>query len=360
MSQYVAVGSLTRPAPQFAAAEGAGVTLCRFDDKTGVLSVAADPLRLEDATWLVAAPGGGRFYAVTDTDGGHESALAVLGLDRDAAALRLIETRPAGGHDGCHAVVTRDGGQVLVANYGGPREDGPQAGLAVFGLRDGRLGAPDLHTHSGSGPNRARQEGPHAHCVALSPDERFAFVADLGTDRLVAYERTETGAHPRPDLDTALPPGTGPRHFVFSADGRRVYVVGELIAAVTSLSYAPETGRMEVLAAEPLAPAGGAPVQPAGIVLHPDGRHLLVSVRLSEEIVVLALDGPDATARTVSRHPAGGTTPRDLTVSPSGRHLLVANQDSSRVVVWPLTDARPGPEPTCVLPLGTPMRVAFA
>lgn len=352
LTLYVAAGSLTRAAPQYEAANGEGVTLCRFDEASGTLETVGEPLRLEDSSWITASAEPDRFLVVTDCEDGRQSALATVALDRAGARMTLVDTCPAGGHEGCHAIAGRDGG-AFVANYGGPRPDAPDAGLAMLGR-----GGPQFFAHEGSGPNPDRQEAPHAHCVALSPDGRFLFVADLGIDRLVAYAVTDTSLSRRADLDVIVAAGSGPRHLVFAADGTRAFVISELIGGVTTFSYDPATGAMTALATESLAHPSGREVQPAGLVAHPDGRHLFASVRLSEEIVVLARDDAGI-ARVSGRFPAGGTTPRDLTLSPDGRFLLVANQDSDRITVWPIEDGHPGAAPACTLDIGTPMAVAF-
>ncbi|QQA43628.1 lactonase family protein [Pelagovum pacificum] len=349
MERHLAIGSLTRPAPQYAAADGAGVILCRFDEATGALTEVGEPLRLDDSSWITGAAEPDRFHVVTDCDDGAQSALATARLHRDTDRMELVAKWPASGHEGCHAVAGPDG-LIAVANYGGPRDTAPDAGVTIFGA-----GEPQHLRHKGSGPNKARQEAAHAHCVGFSPDGRYLIVADLGIDRLVIYERTGDAVVPRPDLDIGFPPGTGPRHFLFNAEGTRLHVVSELIGAVFSFAW--NDGATDLLGSEPLAHPSGAEIQPAGIVLHPDGQ-IVVSVRLTDELVVLS---PDAkgTARISGRYPAGGTTPRDLTFSPDGRFLLVANQDSGRITVWPFEKGQPGPRPACELPVGTPMALAF-
>lgn len=356
------IGSLTRPAPHFAAANGEGVSLCLFDDATGTLERIGVPLRLEDSTWLAADPARQRVYAVTDCDGGRQSAVAALSVNAAQGALALLSTQPVGGSDGCHASLSSDTASLFVASYGGHRTSGPDFGVAIVALGSTGVEPATVRLrHEGQGPNAARQESPHAHCILPSPDGRFLFVADLGIDQLVAYALE--GAEPtrRPALDVSFPAGLGPRHFLFSADGRFVYVVSELTPTVVALAYDAATGVMRELASIAIPTPAGETLQPAGIVVHPDGRHLFVSLRLSEEILVLAIDPTTGIPAISSRHDAGGRTPRDLTVSPSGRHLLVANQDSDCVSVFaidPASAALSGP--ISRLEIGTPMAVVLA
>lgn len=361
MVLYAAVGSLTRSAPQFAQAKGAGVTLCRFDDVAGVLKPCAEPLRIEDSTWIVADPTRSQFHVVTDCEDGRQSALASLRLDAAGGRLTSLGSVPARGHEGCHAALSVDREVAFVANYGGHRPGGVDAGLAAIPVGDqGPDAALATVTHEGSGPNAERQESPHAHCVLQSPDGRFVFVADLGIDRLVVYELADNRPIHRPDCDLDLPPGLGPRHFVFSGDGTRLYLVSELTPAVTTLTYDATNGQLAVSGSVALTPANGDQVQPSGIVLHPDGMHLFVALRLTDEIVALAIDTQSGHPNVTGRYPCGGTTPRDLVLSPSGRFLLVSNQDSDCITVWPVSRGQLGPEPSSSLAIGTPMVVAMA
>ena len=93
--------------------------------------------------------------------------------------------------------------------------------------------------HSGSGPDQARQRGPHAHAVVLSPDNRFVFVPDLGMDQVLTYRldpaQATLTAHDPPFATT--PPGSGPRHFAFHPNGKFAYSVNEMKSSVTSFAY---------------------------------------------------------------------------------------------------------------------------
>jgi 6-phosphogluconolactonase len=211
------------------------------------------------------------------------------------------------------------------------------------------------------GPNAQRQTTAHAHCVIPSPDGRFVHVADLGMDRILAYAVGAGGSlTAAPERDLAVPPGLGPRHIVFSADGRRLFMVSELIATVMSLAL-DGSGALSIVQSLPIPPPGDTIVQPAGIVLSPDNRHLLVSLRVCNEILGVAIDPASGALRQTGRWPCGGATPRALSFTPSGRHVVVANQDADTLTVFAF-DAERGTLGDIVqqLPTGTPMSVAFA
>jgi 6-phosphogluconolactonase len=249
----------------------------------------------------------------------------------------------------------RTGKFVLVANY-------TSGSVAVFPmLKDGRLGeATSFVQHKGSSVNVERQNGPHAHAIAFSPDNRFAVVADLGLDQLLVYRfdaaKGTLGAAPQ-TVKTA--PGAGPRHLVFSSDGRFLYVINELQSTVVTYSYDAASGALHELQRVSTLPQGfSGENTTAEIEIGPSGQFLFASNRGNDSIAVFAIDSRLGTLTAVETDSTGGKTPRNFVIDPSGRWLLAANQDSNDVVVFKI-DAKSGhlaktgetvqvPSPVCV------------
>jgi 6-phosphogluconolactonase len=353
-------GSLTRPMPQYGAANGRGITHLSFDDERGLLSVSGETRGIDDTAWLVATRD--RLYATFEKTGTHQSSVAAYAIEPTSGGLTLLNTQPTGGGEACHGSLSVDGRFLLVANYNGATPEGdPDQSIAVFPLAaDGSLQAAVSHVrHEGSGPNAARQTTAHAHCVIPSPDGRFVYVADLGIDRLVAYALGADGSlTAAPARDISVPPGTGPRHLVFHPQGELLFMVSELIPTVKTFAVDPATGALSLRDSFDILPPGDSIVQPAGILLTPDAKHLLVGLRVTNEILSLAI-GADGALTQISRVPSGGATPRDFALSPSGRHLVVANQDSDLLTVFRVTDGQLS-EPLQQLSVGTPMSIKFA
>src|SRR5690606_22631437 len=134
----------------------------------------------------------------------------------------------------CHLVVDATGQFVLLANYGG-------GSVATLGIQeDGSLTPIACQIqHEGSSVNPNRQEAPHAHSINLSPDNRFAVAADLGTDELIVYQFDAENGQLTPHQSVRLEPGAGPRHFTFHPQLPVAYVINELQSTVTRLDYNP-------------------------------------------------------------------------------------------------------------------------
>ena len=141
--------------------------------------------------------------------------------DPGTGGLTLLNTVPSLGPAPCFVSLDRSGRFVLVANYG------TKAGsVTVYETGpDGRLGDMTSHVeHSGSGPDPARQAGPHAHMAVSDPVTGTVLVTDLGADAVLAYRLDAAGGLTLDDA-VRLPtvPGAGPRHLAFHPGGQHLF-----------------------------------------------------------------------------------------------------------------------------------------
>lgn len=317
------VGTYTGPKSE-------GIYAFRYDDATG----AAQPLGLAaksvNPSFLAIHPNGRFLYAVNETDqwqGKPGGSVTAFAIDPASGRLRELNQQSTMGGSPCHLSVDASGHQVLVANYG----SGSVLSLPI--QPDGALGKHTfLSQHTGGSVNPARQKEPHAHSVTLSPDNRFAFVADLGTDRIHTYlfDSAKGLTAAKPHLDARLSPGSGPRHFAFSPDGHHAYVINEMTCTVTGFRYEPATGRLSEVGSVSTVPAGTDMngVSTAEVRVHPSGRWVFGSNRGHDSIAVFARDTTSGVLTPVEVRKTGGQTPRNFNLDPSGHFLLAAGQNS--------------------------------
>jgi 6-phosphogluconolactonase len=339
-----------------------GIYGFQWDSGSGSLHALHPVAPTTNPSFLALHPNGRFLYAVSEGGGSAASdVLNAFAIDdaNPSGALPALGSVPSMGKGPCFLSVEPGGHWLFAANY--------QSGsIAVFPiLGDGRLApAAQMIQQQGSGPVAGRQQGPHAHEVVLSPDGRFLLAADLGADRIFVYHFDATSGTLRPNATPAavLPPGYGPRHFVFSRDAHQLYVVTELAARLLSFRWNAQHGVLTPLAESSTLPADFAGERSgAEIALHPNGRWLYTSNRGDSNTIAIFRIGVDGIPVPAGRVSSGGKTPRYIGIDPSGHFLIAANQDSSGVVVFRIDPATGGlAQQGDALAVPAPVDVVFA
>lgn len=281
-------------------------------------------------------------FSANETDsfaGKPGGGVSAFSIDPSTGKLKPINEQSSMGSRPCHLVLDKTGKNLLVANY----NSGNVAVLPV--AADGRLGeATCVVQDTGKGPNPQRQQGPHAHCVTLSPDNRFVFVCDLGTDKVMIYKfDAEQGKlTPNDQPFATVKPGAGPRHIVFHPNGKFAYVINEIDSTITVFVYDPRAGALKELQTLSSLPRDyDGRNTAAEIAIAPSGKFLFASNRGHDTVVSFAIDPEKGTLNWVAEQNIGGKTPRHFGIAPSGQQLAICNQDSGTVLMCRI-DARNG------------------
>lgn len=326
------VGTYTRPAPYIAAANGKGLYVLDFDEAAGTVSIAQEVPGIENPSYLCISPDGRFLHAVWEVVEWPEGLVSSYAIDAATGELSYLGVQGSRGTVTCYTMMDSRSRAALIANYW-------SGTVAMFPARaDGALAeASSVDQHAGSGPDPARQEGPHAHCIVISADDRFAFSADLGTDSIYGYHLDyETMAMVRTS-EVKLPAGAGPRHFVFSPSGRNAYAICELDSSIATLGYDAASGALNYIDSVPLLPAGfEGESHCADIQIHPSGRFVYGSNRGHDSITMFSVHADSGRLELIGHRSSEGATPRNFAISPDGRYLLVANQDSDNIVTMPI------------------------
>lgn len=245
------------------------------------------------------------------------------------AGLRRIGGAATLGADPCHAALSADGRRLAVANYS-------SGSVALFTLdRAGRLaGEAQRIAHQGSGPDRARQAGPHAHWVGFAANGRQLHAVDLGADAVFLHRIGAGGA-----IDTQIAyraeAGAGPRHLARHPRLPIAYLVAELANSVTVLR-AHADGRFGAIATLSTLPRGFTGASAAAhIAVNRAGTRLYVSNRGHDSIAVFAIgsEGGLAPLQVVN---CGGHWPRLFLLREAAGEMLVANERSGNIARLPL------------------------
>lgn len=333
-----------------------GIYRSTLDPETGELSAPVLAAEAKNPSFLEIHPNGKFVYAVSES--GPDGIVSAYAIDKETGLLQFLNQQPSGGSGPCHVNIDHTGRNALVANYS-------SGSVSVIPIEpDGKLAKPTgFVQHEGSSINANRQKGPHAHSVNLSPDNRFAFVADLGIDEIMIYKLdAEKGTITPNDPPFArLKAGSGPRHFAFHPDGKFAYVINELACTVTAFAYDSAAGTLseiQTIATLPEDFKGSSTC--AEVRVHPNGKFLYGSNRGHDSIAVYRIDQAKGTLTLVEFETADIKTPRNFNIDPSGKFCLVANQDSNSVVVFSIDRKTGALEPTGhKISVGKPVCIRF-
>jgi len=309
-----------------------GIYCYRMDQATGRLAFVDATTGINNPSFLAIHPNGQYLYSVseiTEHDGRRTGTILSYAIDRASGKLKQLNVQPTQGTGPCYVSVEKTGRYALVANY--------QSGsAAIFKIQlDGSLGAAsDSRQHEGSSINKDRQAGPHAHCIIPDPTNKFAFVNDLGADKVIVYRLDLKAGKlvPNDVPTTSVKPGFGPRHLDFHPNGKLVVVIHELGNMITSYAYDSNKGSLKEIQTVPTLPADwNGSNTTADIHISPDGKFVYGSNRGHDSLVIYAIDGASGKLTYVGHQSTGGKTPRNFAIDPSGAFLYAENQDSDTI-----------------------------
>ncbi len=324
-----------------------GIYRFDLDTTTGKASLPSLAAEVMSPSFLAISPDRRFLYAVSEVDafqGKKTGGVTAFAIDPKTGALTTLNAESVGGAGPCHLVVDKEGKNVLVANYGG-------GSVAVLPIgTDGRVKPlSSFVQHQGSSADKGRQGEPHAHSINLDKGNRFAFVADLGLDKILVYKFDPKAGTITPNSvgSAELSPGSGPRHFAFHPSGKYAYVINELNSTVTVFDYDAGKGILtQVQSLSSLPTNSKATNYPAEIVVHPTGRFVYGSNRGHDTIAAFKVDEANGMLTPVGHQGTGVKNPRNFAIEPTGKFLLVANQDGNTVVVFKINQETGNLDPT--------------
>jgi len=320
--------------------ESKGIYAYRFDSASSELTPLGLAAETTNPSFLAVDPSHRFLYAVNEIQKYKEASSGVVSAfaidsqkgDRQTGKLQLLNAVASRGADPCYIAFDKTGKYALVANYTG-------GSVAVFPVQaDGHIGESSAFVqHAGSSVNRERQEGPHAHWIETTPDNRFAIAVDLGLDELLIYRFDSKNGSLTPNHPpyAKLDPGAGPRHLAFHPNGKFVYVVNELQSSITAFAYDASHGQLRKLKTVSTLPKNfSGSNDTAEIQVHPSGKFLFASNRGHDTIALFSIDSKTGALTLADHFPTQGKTPRNFEIDPTGKFLFVANQNTNNIVVF--------------------------
>ncbi|MGC4039438.1 MAG: lactonase family protein [Flavobacterium sp.] len=303
-----------------------GIYVYSFDTETAEATLKSNTENVVNPSFLTVSPDHKFVYAVNED--GDQSKVSAFSYDGQSGKLVLLNSQSSAGNDPCHII--NDDKNVIVSNYSG-------GSLVVLQKsEDGSLkGEKTVNEFSGSSINKQRQEKSHIHQAVFSPDKKYVLIADLGTDLIYAYKY-----HPEKDEKleaykvTEVAPGSGPRHLVFSTDGKHVYCIHELDGSVSVYDFNKGKLSLSYRRFMTLNDASKEENSAAEIAISPDGNYLYTTNRGTFNDITCNKIRKNGRLEYVERIPTLGKGPRSFAIDPTGKFLLVAHQYTNNIVIF--------------------------
>ena len=222
----------------------------------------------------------------------------------------------------CHINFRKKSQTLYTANYMG-------GSVSIFQTKQGNIEQLSQKLEYFSSGKYPQQASSHAHMVVLSKDENQLHISDLGGDKIYHCKLKPDGLVEAKYSLTQFPSGTGPRHFVFSADEKWVYVVGELSGTVDV--YSTNEGNWEFVQREKIdLSKGDGPKASADIHISPNGQWLVASNRITRNSLMVFKIKPNG--RIKFQHEVQvGKVPRNFQFNRNGTKIYVACKDEDRI-----------------------------
>ena len=324
-SAYFYVGSATDKTPE-------PISLCSLDLSTGELKKVASFEGTKSSSYLCISPQEDFLYAVNSENldaNTRSQSVASFKIDKKTKRLDLINKQSVEGRGACHLSVTSNNKFLMVANYS-------SGNVVVLPIKENGSLAPvsSNKQHAGTGPNKERQEGPHAHYATASEDGKYVFAVDLGIDKVMNYILDSSTGQLSENPNQAfleLAPGAGPRHMILHPNGKFAYVLNELNSTITACTYDALKGVFSIIETHSMLPEDFKEFSKAAAIrIHPSGKTLYGSNRGHDSMAVFKIK-KNGNIKRKQIIQDGIEWPRDYNIESSGKYMLVANRHKNEV-----------------------------
>lgn len=302
-----------------------GVYVYDFDTTTGEYSLKNNSEKIINPSYLTIAADNKNIYSVNES--GEESTISAFAFEASSGKVSFLNNQKALGSDPCYIINDKD--NVISANYSG-------GNISVFKkTKNGISEAVQVIQHEGKGIDPERQEKAHVHMVYFTPDKKYVLSNDLGLDKIFIYKYNPNSKKEVLTLKNmvSVKAGSGPRHLIFSKDGKNVYLVTEMAGSLITFSY--NNGSLKQIDSTTILDEKASQIGAgAAIRISPDGQFLYASNRGEANDITIFKIGEKGKLDFVARTSTEGKGPRDFVIDPSGNFLLVGHQYTNDIVIF--------------------------
>lgn len=303
-----------------------GMYVYDFNIDTGETHLKGSTKNSVNPSFLTFSPDKKFVYSVNEN--GNDSQVSAFRFYSDSGNLQFLNSKSSEGNDPCNIIT--DEKNVFVANYTG-------GNCTVFSKNeDGTIGKyKQIVKHDVQTVQTDKPETSHLHMLQFSADKKYLIASDLGKDYLYVYRY-----NPEEKLDVLelsyflkVKPGSGPRHFTFSSDGKMMYLINELDGSLMVLSF--NNGELKVIQETTIVDRKfKGKTSAADIKMSADGKFVYATNRGDANTISCFAIKDNGKLKFVQTTSTLGKGPRNFTIDPSGKFLLVGHQYSNEVVIF--------------------------
>ena len=299
-----------------------GIYYYSFNQNTGE-SKLLSTIMSENPSFITISENRKNFYSVNEFNNGKQSLSSFI-IKEDNTILKLnqisTDVNNKSGADPCNILLFDN--YILTSNYTG-------GSFTLFEIDDSNKSLKNQIQYF------SYSEKSHFHCAILSPDKKYIFISDLGTD--IIHRFTIDKNNPKlPLIEHKIcyqyknENQAGPRHMVFSQDGKFLYVLCELDDLLSVFNY--DNGDIKHI--ETIKAYEGNGKGSADIHFSKDGCYLYTSHRLKDDGIsifkVNKMNGNVEHKGFVKT----GIHPRNFNITPNGKFLICACRDSNVIQIY--------------------------
>lgn len=277
-------------------------------------------------SYLAVTPSNNVIYSVNEN--GAKSNVSAFKYAPATGKMSLLNKKDSEGEDPCYII--NDDKNVIVANYSG-------GSIAVFGKKhDGSLtDAKQVIKLTGSSVNKDRQGSAHIHMVYFSPDKKYVFATDLGSDKIYMYSYNANGDGNMLTLKETInvKAGSGPRHLAFNPNGIFMYLLNELDGSLVVYSYINDK-LVVIQETTVVAKDFEGATSAADIHFTADGRYMYATDRGDANTITAFKVHSNGKINMVQSISTQGCGPRNFVIDPTENYILVANQETNNVTIF--------------------------
>jgi 6-phosphogluconolactonase len=353
--QYAIVGTYTRTEGHVDG-EASGIYVYRRDPKDGQLQFMSTVDGIVNPSYIAVSPDRDQIFAVSElgSEGEPTGLIYSYRTNQDMLLYEIMHTSTNGKYP-CYVSTDSKGRYVFVANYVG--------GVDMFKNNDGYLVSSDRVNFEGSSDHK-RQDASHPHMAKLSPDDRYLYVPDLGSNKIwifeIDYIKGKLIANTfQPYVE--FQQYAGPRHMTLNPLSGDAYVISELDNTVSVFAHNKIDGTLSLKQTISTLPVGyDGETYCADIHVHPNGRFVYGSNRGHNSIVVFSINETDGLLTLLEHTYTHGDFPRNFALDADGNHLYVANQNTHNIVQFLIDQSSGRIQYQSEIAVQSPVCIAFS